>query len=134
MQQQGFMVVAKYEEKVVAAAIFFRGTAYLHYHLSATDISNRIPGVMNAVLYTAAMHEKGSLMTKLHLGGGRTSAPDDSLLKFKRTMGTDSHTFFFGKRIHNSEIYSKLREDWCRDYPHLVGKYGSQLLCYHNTK
>ena len=132
MQQQGFMVVAKSEEEIVAAAVFFRGANYLHYHLSATDASNRIPGVMNAVIYTAAIHEKGSLLTKLHLGGGRTSSTDDSLLKFKKTMGTDSHTFFFGKRIHNNVMYDTLRENWCRKYPHLIDKYGSQLLCYHN--
>lgn len=132
IQQQGFMVVAKSEEEMVAAAIFFRGANYLHYHLSATNASNRIPGVMNAVIYTAAIHEKGSLLTKLHLGGGRTSSPADSLLKFKKTMGTDSHTFFFGKRIHNNVMYDTLRENWYRKYPYLIDKYGSQLLCYHN--
>lgn len=130
--KNGFMVSADLEGEIIAGALFLKGDKYLHYHLSATDSSKRVPGCMNLILHTAALHGKKMLLEKMHLGGGRTNAPDDSLLKFKKTMATDCHTFYFGKRIHNAAVYDQVSEKWRKDFPHLASKYSSQLLCYHN--
>lgn len=133
MQNHGYLVVARAAGAIVAAAVFIKGTRFLHYHLSATDIDNRIPGVMNAVLHTAALHGKSAPLLMLHLGGGRTRSSDDSLLKFKKTMATGSHQFKIGKRIHNKQVHGELCAAWEKQFPHLVDTFGMQLLCYHNV-
>ena len=49
-----WLLAAEVERELIAAALFLRGHNWLHYHLAASDPGNRIPGVMNLLLYTAA--------------------------------------------------------------------------------
>jgi len=130
----GWLYVAELNGKWVAAAIFLRGKRLIHYHLSASDADNRIPGSTNILISHAAQrgHQLGYL--RLHLGGGRTTASNDSLLIFKRKMATDVHSFFVGKRIHDSETYRALCDIWTNEYPQLSGMHGSKLLCYRYTE
>jgi hypothetical protein len=114
----------------LASAMFLRGSNFLHYHLSAAIHEIAPPGATNLLISSAARlgHQAG--LTRMHLGGGRTSAPDDSLLKFKRSMATDRHAFLVGKRVHQPDAYANLKERWSKACPELLEKYGSRLLCY----
>jgi hypothetical protein len=128
----GWLLAAKQDGEGVAAALFLKGQRWLHYHLSASDPSRRLPGATNALIYNAA--RMGSLdgFEALHLGGGISQATDDSLLKFKRKMGTNAHAFYIGKRIHQPRVYAELREMWGRANPSLIQRYGRRLLCYRS--
>jgi len=114
----------------LASAIFLRGSCCLHYHLSASIREKAPPGITNLLICSAARLGHRAGLARLHLGGGRTSAPDDSLLKFKLSMATDRHSFFIGKRVHQAEAYAGLKERWSQARPELFEQYGSRLLCY----
>ena len=126
----GWLLVAEQGEEWVAAAVFLRGSTWLHYHLSASDPDKRVPGANNQLLYIAAQIGSQHGLERLHLGGGLTRMPNDPLLRFKRSMATDSHSFYIGKRVHNPDVYAYLRELWEQRYPSLVPKYGHRVLCY----
>lgn len=133
--ESGWLLAATLDEEWAAAALFLKGTGYLHYHLSATRAEPRLPGATNLLLYTAAqMGSASESLTTLHLGGGTTSLPDDSLLKFKRSMGNQAHAFHIGRRVHHPTMYAAVRAAWERDYPTLVAEHGRKLLCYRFTK
>jgi hypothetical protein len=126
----GWLLTVEGTDGWLAGAIFLRGPCCLHYHLSASDLDKAPPGITNMLISTAARLGHHAGLRRLHLGGGRTSARDDSLLKFKLSMATDRHSFYIGKRIHQPGIYASLKERWSRSRPELTEKYGSRLLCY----
>ncbi len=128
----GLLLAAEQAGEWAAAAVFLKGPTWLHYHLSASDPDKRLPGAINLLLCAAAERGRKEGLTRLHLGGGRTRSSEDSLLAFKRCMGTDSHSFYVGKRIHNAGAYVYIRELWEQSYPSLVPNYGQRLLCYHH--
>jgi hypothetical protein len=116
-----------------AAAVFLQGSELMHYHLSAADRDLNIPGATNLLILTAARRGREAGLRRLHLGGGRTRAAGDTLLRFKETMASHSHPFLIGRRIHDAKRYALLREGWSRRHPDLVAAYGQRLLCYRYT-
>jgi hypothetical protein len=130
VKSNGWLITCCFEGKMVSAAIFLRGTTWMHYHLSASDPDNRMPGSMNAIIFEAARIGKSSDLTKLHLGGGTTAEDSDSLFKFKRKMATDEHQFSVSKRVHNPDVYEEIVDRWRNQFPKIVSSYGSRVLCY----
>jgi hypothetical protein len=129
-ERSGWLLAAVRDDRWVAAAFFLRGANWLHYHLSATDPDLRLPGATNLILHAAARLGRRRGLKRLHLGGGRTRAPDDPLLRFKRSMGSDSHAFCTGKRIVDPADYARLRRLWEKQHPSLVPKFGDRVLFY----
>ena len=130
LQNGGLILGAEQKNTCIAAAVFIKGTRWLHYHLAATCFEKMVPGANNKLLLTASQIGFGLGLKGLHLGGGRTNLPDDTLLKFKRSMSTSSYNYVIGKRIHNHDIYSRLYNAWKNQYPLLENEYGDRLLCY----
>jgi len=130
VEKAGWLLVAQRDGVWCAAAILLRGATFLHYHLSASDRRIRVPGVNNLVLLTAAQVGTQHGLHTLHLGGGRSRMPEDSLLRFKARMATDSHDFYVGRRIHDTAAYDALRAIWRRNYPSLASRYGDRVLFY----
>ena len=128
--ENGWLVGADLEGEWVGAALFLRGKSNLHYHLSATNPENQIPGITNALLFKGMQLGLSKGLNVLHLGGGKSNNPNDSLLRFKQNMGDISNKFFIGKRIHNYDVYSHLKKCWESKYPGLTEKFSSRLLCY----
>ena len=69
-----------------AGAIFLFGSCWAHYHLSARRVGagNHLT---NCLLQAALERAVAAGLQRLHLGGGRTAAPDDALLRFKQSLG-----------------------------------------------
>ena len=130
LDNSGWILAALLDDRWVAAAIFLSGAESLHYHLAASDTNFAPPGTMNQLLYFAAHLGSEQGMQRFHLGGGRTAASDDSLLKFKRSMASDSHHHYIGTRVHHQEAYLRLKGYWKENFPALVHKYGNRILCY----
>ena len=128
--RDGFLLVAELDGQWNAAAVFLYGADVLHYHLAAASVDQRIPGVANLLIAEAARRAQARGVHRLHLGGGRTADPEDSLLKFKAAMGAEAHTFRIGKRILDRDRYEALKERWASEHPDLVQTYGHRILCY----
>ena len=58
---------------------------------------------------TAAQYGKERSYYYIHHGGGRSSDPEDGLLKYKKKFGKNTEfDFYIGKKIWNENIYQKL--------------------------
>ena len=114
ISERGIILGAYLDGRVIACSAFFYYENYFHYHLSGSDEKYLKLAPNNLLLYKAieAGLEKGC--TIFHFGGGRTEAPDDSLLKFKKSFSRHTGDFYTGKRILNKEIYSSLINEWER--------------------
>lgn len=117
------------QEVTVASTILLLNKPYLHYHLSA-----RIPTVDNSVnsylLDSIVQYGISNSYEYLHLGGGRTAAPDDSLLKFKKNFSKVTGNFYIGKKINIPLVYSAVVESWEQKYPEKKSLNKNVLLKY----
>lgn len=113
----------------VAATLLLRHKPYLHYHLSA-----RIPTVDNSVnsflIDSIVQYGIENGYENLHLGGGRSGAQDDSLLKFKRNFSKTTRQFYIGKKIINASAYEAVVDLWGQKYPEKKSFNKSVLLKY----
>lgn len=120
------------QQELECAAIFMFGPAWGHYHLSA-----RAPASANhltsCILQSAFERAAERGLRGVHLGGGRTSSQDDSLLKFKASTGgklvdfkvalvvTDRHAF--DDLCDRWQSQTQMRPNWFLGYrqPHPAG-------------
>jgi hypothetical protein len=73
------------ESQVVAAALFMRSGATLHYHLSGSDPTAGKYGATNQLIWAAMAWAAGQGVDRIHLGGGLGA--DDGLFRFKKSFG-----------------------------------------------
>lgn len=98
-------------DEIISSAMFMCSEKYMHYHLAATNPDYYSYSVNNIILAKAAEYGKKLGLEWLHLGGGLSSADNDSLLRFKRSFGrTDNNMkdFYVGKAVFMPEIYAEL--------------------------
>ncbi len=100
------------EGKVLAAAIFFVFDKFIHYHLGGSDAEAMELRPNNLLFHSVAEWGRSRGYDWLHLGGGRTASPDDSLLRFKLSFSGLRRPFHTGQRVHNPEIYESLCSQW----------------------
>ena len=125
-----FLGIVLYEDKVVAAAIFMYEGEYGHYHLSGSDESALKLFPNNFMLWHAALGLKRRGVKVLHLGGGTTSAEDDSLFCFKSRFSKHTYQFCQGKIIFNEQLYQSICLDWETQNPEKREHYRHFLLKY----
>ncbi|MDD3567448.1 MAG: GNAT family N-acetyltransferase [Bacteroidales bacterium] len=115
--------------QVVCSTIFFHYCDFFHYYLSGrtVDADN---SVNNFLLNEAVKYSQGLGAKIFYLGGGRSCATDDSLLKFKSNFSKTRLPFYIGKKIYNEEIYNEVISQWQTKYPEKVEKYKNHLLKY----
>lgn len=106
------VVVVTGSEGVAAAALLLAAPPRLHYHLSASRPWAASLGAGNLLLHTAAGFGVERGYDAIHLGGGRTAAPDDSLLRFKLSVSRQRAPFYTGRRVHDAEAYRDLCTLW----------------------
>ncbi len=109
------------QEHVVAASLFLTYGPFIHYHLSGNEAEYIKFGPNNLLIHSVASWALQRGFSKFHLGGGRTSSPDDGLLRFKSSFSKGRLRFHIGKRVHNQEMYEKLCALWkgqCKSSKH----------------
>lgn len=117
------------ENEVVCTSIFFKYGSYFHYHLSGrTAVADNT--VNNYLLDEAVKFAQEKGAKKFHFGGGRSNAPDDSLLKFKSNFSKKRLPFFIGKKVHHTEVYAEVVKQWEIKNPHKKDVYKNYLLKY----
>ncbi len=108
---QCFFVHARHKGDIVASSLFLAGGEYLHYHLSGTLPEFLGLCANNAIMHAAAQWGKREGRTVLHLGGGASAAPDDSLLTFKKSFSKNGlFEFYRGYRIADVVAYQRLTD------------------------
>jgi Acetyltransferase (GNAT) domain len=98
--------------ELAAAALFLQHGKRLHYHLSGSYERYRSAAPTNLLLHAAASWGREQGFEVLHLGGGRTPAPDDPLLRFKAGLSRVRLTFQTGRRVHDRRAYDHLCSLW----------------------
>jgi lipid II:glycine glycyltransferase (peptidoglycan interpeptide bridge formation enzyme) len=114
LAQQTKLFLVRHHERVVAAALYLVHGDRLHYHLGGSDWQYRDWAANNLLHHAAASWARAAGLRWLHLGGGRSPAPDDSLLRFKASLSADRRQFYTGRRVHWPEAYQALCEAWKR--------------------
>ena len=130
----GWLIAAHLEDKWLGGAIFLKSNNKINYYLSATNPNFKRPGVTNAIIFKAIEEGVKRKFSILNLTGGISKNPQDSVLKFKKTMGTLINKYFIGKKVHNKKIYDLLKKNWSKKYPNLFSKYKDRVMCYRYTK
>jgi hypothetical protein len=99
----------------LAMALVFWGPCWAHYHLSA----RRAEGGNASHLLLQAVAEQTAQrgLAGLHMGGGRTPSPDDSLFRFKRWVGNAEHRFHTARLVVNRGAYNDLVAAWREQHP-----------------
>ena len=125
-----FLGVVLYEDRVVSAAIFMYEGEYGHYHLSGSDVSALKLSPNNYMLWQAVLELKRRGVKVFHLGGGTTSAEDDSLFCFKSRFSKHTYQFCLGKLIFNEQLYRDICTNWEAKNPDRVEHFKHFLLKY----
>jgi Acetyltransferase (GNAT) domain len=102
----------KFNNIVVSMGLFLVYGDRIHYHLVGNNPHYEEFAPNNFLLHTVAVWGAKNGFRWLHLGGGRTAAPDDSLLRFKTSISRTRVPYRLGKRIHNRPLYEKLCSMW----------------------
>jgi hypothetical protein len=108
------VALAEVAGEPVAAAILLvvEPLGLAHYHLAGSTSEGRRTAAGNLLLHQAAVWAAANGLERLHLGGGRTGAGDDALLRFKLAIGRERRDVHVGKRVHDAPAYARLRSAW----------------------
>ena len=102
---------AIYEDKVIAAGLYFYTDNLIHAHLSGTDTEYLYLSPAYILKYGTALWAKENNVDFIHYGGGTSTDMDNSLFLFKSKFAQNTKfEFWIGKKIWNKEIYDKLCE------------------------
>lgn len=94
-----------------AAAMFFAGPEWAHYHLSGRDAEGG--NLASHLLFPAAATWAAARGCRaIHLGGGTSADPADPLLAFKRRIGRADHTFAAGGVVCDQHRHQALLAAW----------------------
>ena len=94
-------------DRLVSSALVVHHPRCSHYMLVAS-VADYPPGASELLIFGIA-RECASLGTShLMLGGGRTAAPDDGLLRFKQKFAKGFCQFHIGHLIHDGRSYREL--------------------------
>lgn len=126
---KNILLCVKYNQKMIAAAIFMGYGEYFHYHLSGSRREYLKLAPNNILLWEAIKYAKEHGYQKMHFGGGLSDSMEDNLFKFKSHFSKEYVDFYIGKRVHNNEIYNMLIHQWEMQ----SGKKASLLLQYRTT-
>ena len=102
-------IEAIFENKVIAAGLYFTYKDIIHIHLSGTLTEFLYLSPAYILRYAVTLWGKENGYKLIHHGGGRSNSEEDSLYLFKKNFAKVYDTdFYIGRKIWNQEIYDKL--------------------------
>ena len=123
------LVSAHFEGSVISVllVLFDRANAYCHLIGTTSDPKFRNLQANNLLHHEVAVwaYEKG--LRRLMIGGGRTNAEDDSLLRFKASFAKRKLDFTVCEAILNHEAYDQMKMKFPENSEE------QKLLFYRNT-
>lgn len=111
-KDNSILFFAMLDGKVIAGSMFMFSQDYAHYHLSARDRKYSKYAPNNLILWHGIQKAKEKGCKWFHFGGGTTGDETDSLLLFKQNFSKTKTEFWIGKRVHNSQVYESIVEQW----------------------
>ncbi len=130
VMKNGWCITAYADTDLLGFAIFLNYNKKSTYHLSATRVTRKYPGVTNSLINKAFELAKLENFDSINLGGGRTNSKDDGLFKFKLRMSNKKNDFFIYKKVLNEKAYETILNYWKNEYPQLNQKYANYLQRY----
>lgn len=118
-----FLVDVKFDNQIISSGTFFRSGELAHYHLSANAPEFYKLNGNYILLDYFAQNSAENGCSYLFLGGGRTTSPEDSLLKFKMRFNQDTLDFYLGGIVYNLKTYQELNHIWHKLNPMETPKY-----------
>src|SRR5262245_23816809 len=105
------LAVAREAGALKAGAVFLFGDRWVHYYLSARKAS--AGNYATSVLIDAALDSAAALnLDGVYLGGGRSTAADDDLLRFKRSVGGRLLPYRVGRVVVDEGAFEQLTRAW----------------------
>ncbi|HCY74475.1 MAG TPA: hypothetical protein DHV28_01010 [Ignavibacteriales bacterium] len=114
----------------IASALCIGKKNYLHVHLLASKTDFLFNRPNNFLINKIIQYGIGKGFNELNLEGGRSSAADDSLLRFKKNFSKMTCNFYIGKKIYNRDVYQSVIYQWKKNYPEMVDKHFNKILKY----
>ncbi|MCI0455733.1 MAG: GNAT family N-acetyltransferase, partial [Gemmataceae bacterium] len=102
------LFVCTLQGRVVCGALFLACAGILQYHLSGTYNQYLALAPMKLLLDEVRGWATEQGFRMLHLGGGSTDAPEDSLLHFKAGFSDRRHAFHTWRWVVQEEAYQQL--------------------------
>lgn len=102
------LVVCLHEGKVLCGAIFVECCGILQYHLACTTNAALKLAPLKLLLDDTRVWANGRNLKVLHLGGGATPQPDDSLFHFKLGFSNRTHDFTVWRWALLEKVYRQL--------------------------
>lgn len=102
------LLLAKFEGKIVAGAIFTISNKIMQYHLAGTSEEFMKDTPMKLILDEARLLGNTLNLQALHLGGGVGGQDSDSLFRFKSGFSKNFCQFSVWKQINDQEKYDFL--------------------------
>jgi hypothetical protein len=132
-QVNHFLFVCYFNGEPIAMSVVLAGKKYLHGHLVGVRNEFRKLSVYSLIYSENIRYGIESEYNYFHFGGGSTSNPDDTLLKFKKNFSKSTSDFFIGKKIHNVPIYEAIIQQWNEKFPEYNQKHSNKLLRYRDS-
>ena len=104
-------------DRGTAWALLLSGNEWCHYHLGASDPSALALRPNNVLFFglLEALSQEGKC-AGIHFGGGTTPDPDNSLFRFKASLGHDRAWFCTGKTVFLPEAHHELATAFPSDH------------------
>ncbi len=99
-------------DRMVSACISLSYKQGALYHLGASLPEFAKAGANNLVLFEMSKDLLESGVTYLNMGGGKTTAEDDALLRFKKSNATGLDRYYIGKRVLDQAAYAEVIALW----------------------
>jgi len=106
------LYVVKLKDTIIATSFFILGKSLAHYHLSANNYEYRKYNANYYILDSIFNIAHSKQISHFHLGGGRTSQENDTLLKFKRKFSTITKQFYLAGMVFNKNKYEEYITTW----------------------
>ncbi len=135
-RQQGMVVLARWQGRPVAGAVFFHLGKKVIYKFSASDAATRQLRPNNLVLWEAIRSYARSGYSEMHFG--RTSMSNDGLRLYKRGFGTQEHQIHYFRYEFQTGTFRSGKEqppDWknrlCSSMPVSLLRLAGRILYRH---
>ncbi|MBQ8041212.1 MAG: GNAT family N-acetyltransferase [Lachnospiraceae bacterium] len=103
------LIEVLFEDKVIAAGMYFLYNKIIHIHLSGTMTEYLYLSPAYVLRYALACWGKEHGFEMIHHGGGRSNAPDDSLFLFKKQFASNTKfDFYVGRKVWMPEKYAEI--------------------------
>jgi serine/alanine adding enzyme len=94
LREESTLCLVTQAGEVIAGALLMFSGPYSHCHLSGSRRDSLRLRPNNLLYYRTALEARNRGARLMHMGGGRSNSPDDSLLAFKRHFGGLSYDYY----------------------------------------